>query len=279
MKKRLFFYAFTGIVLCFFVACEAKGGTKPKIGDAVFYDYVIKQGDALVFNAAKQVGDTAFIMLENSNEPTQKILTEKLLSLSVDDSTTFELDNQRTGYLRLHRIIAAAEFPKYIEEADRKQQVFEQRLKEIGKELNASIPIFQARQKAVMDSLNVFNEQFKKGLLTASFTPFVDSCAYFVVKGKESQNPKIKKWVWFHYAVALPNGSLKHSYNSLPRGTNVGEFAFNEQIERAVARFDEGSILMMSVPAKLSNLGGTTVSSELNGSMLIWIEVVKVLPL
>jgi hypothetical protein len=277
MKKRLFF--FTTLALCVFVACDTKNGSKPKIGDAVFYDYVIKQGDSVVYNATTPAQDTAFLILENSNEPDKKILMERLLNLSVNDTVNFALDNQRKGYLRLHRIVTAVDFPKYIEAADKKQQAFETRLKEIGKELNASMPVFKARQKMVTDSLIVFNEQFKKGLLTAQFTPFVDNSAYFIVKGKENADPKSKKWVWFHHAVILPNGKLMHSYNSLPRGTNVGEFSFNEQIERAAARFDEGSVIVMSVPTKLINLSRTTVESELNGSTLFCIEIVKVLEL
>jgi hypothetical protein len=274
--KKIFFYA--GFALCAFTGCDAKLGSKPKVGDAIFYDYVIKQGDSVVFKAANQIEDTAFLILESNN--LQQPLVEQVMKLSVHDSTHFQLDGQRTGYLRLHRIITAAEFPQYVAEAEKKEKVFEQRLRDIGKELKAVMPFYQGRQKTVIDSTVAFNTDFKKGVLTDKFKRMGDSCLYYVVKGADNPKSGKKKWVWFHYATVLPNGSkVINSYGGLPKASNVAEFGFNEQIERAAARFDEGSIILMAVPSKSFILDGKTGAVGANDYTLIWVEIVKILQL
>lgn len=274
MKKQLIYYSIS--VLGLFTSCGFNSGVKPKIGDAVFYDYVIKQGDSVVHKASNLVEDTAFMILETTNEPLQQKLIEKILSLSINDSTTFDLDNNRKGFLRLHRIISPAEFPKYIEEAQKKDQIFEQRLKEIGNELKTLAPFYQNRRKTVLDSTVLFNDMFKKGLLKDKLKPLSNGVFYDVVKGSDKLKRDRKKWVWFHFATVMPDNKITDSYNKMPKLTNLSEFEFNEYIERSAAKFDEGSIVLLAIPTKPMNTGEKIVASETKDSILIWIEIVKV---
>lgn len=272
MKKQLIYYSI--IALGIFTSC---GGHKPKIGDAVFYDYIIKQGDSIVFKASNQAEDTAFMIIENSNEPIQKNLIDKVMSLSINDSTSFDLDNQRKGFLRLHRIISAAEFPKYIEEAQKKDQIFEQRLKGVGSELKMVAPFYQNRRKAVLDSTVVFNDLFKKGLLKDKLKPLGNDVFYDVIKGSGNLKPDRKKWVWFHFATVMPDNKITDSYNKMPKLTNLSEFEFNERIERSAARFDEGSIVLLAIPSKPMNNNGKITEVVTNDYNILWVEIVKVI--
>lgn len=272
MKKQIIYYSI--IALGIFTSC---GGHKPKIGDAVFYDYIIKQGDSIVFKASNQAEDTAFMIIENSNEPIQKNLIDKVMSLSINDSTSFDLDNQRKGFLRLHRIISAAEFPKYIEEAQKKDQIFEQRLKGVGSELKMVAPFYQNRRKAVLDSTVVFNDLFKKGLLKDKLKPLGNGVFYDVIKGSGNLKPDRKKWVWFHFATVMPDNKITDSYNKMPKLTNLSEFEFNERIERSAARFDEGSIVILAVHSKPMNNNWKITEVVTNDYTILWVEIVKVI--
>lgn len=274
MKKRLIYY--TIIALGLFTSCGFNTEPKPKIGDAVFYDYTIKQGDSIVYKASNLAEDTAFMIIESTNEPIQKKLIDKIMSLSINDSTTFDLENQRKGFLRLHRIISAAEFPKYIEEAQKKDQIFEQRLKGVGSELKMVASFYQNRRKAVLDSTVVFNDLFKKGLLKDKLKSLGNGNFYYVVKGSGNLKPDRKKWVWFHFATVMPDNKIMDSYNRMPKLTNLSEFEFNERIERSAAKFDEGSIVILAIPSKPMNTGEKIVEAETKDYILIWVDIVKV---
>ena len=154
-----------GLLAAFFLFSACVGDSKPKVGDAVFYDYEVTQGDSVIFDARRSMRDTPLIVVEKSDnrEPIQRGLMENIVKLAVHDSMKFKLDNQKQGVLRLHRIIRAADFPKYIEEADKKQRVFEEKLQNTGKELRASLPFFQSRYKAVIDSTLIFTQQYQAG--------------------------------------------------------------------------------------------------------------------
>ena len=156
---------FCGHLAVFYLFSACASDSKPTVGDAVFYDYKVTQGDSVIFDARRSMRDTPLIVVEKSDnrEPIQGGLMENIVKLSVHDSMNFKLDNQKQGVLRLHRIIRAADFPKYIEEADKKQRVFEEKLQNTGKELRASLPFFQSRYKAVIDSTLIFTQQYQAG--------------------------------------------------------------------------------------------------------------------
>ena len=272
MQKSSFFY--TLLMLYLFASCL---GEKPKIGDAVLYDYTVKQGDSVVFKSSRASYDTATTIIESlvSNEPIKQALMDNVVKLSVNDSTTFELGNQQKGFLHLYRIIHAADFPKYIENADKRQKEFEQELQKIGKELNTSLPFYQSRRKAVLDSTIALTQQYKSGQLNDKIKILPTGIQYYVVKGNGTVKPLQKKWVWFHYASVKPeNKGMTDSYNIFPRTTNLAEFAMIEELERSAARFDEGSIVLLLIPNKLVDS-----SQSVSGHTVFWIEVVKVLNL
>ena len=214
MQKTRFFYIL--LMLYLFASCS---GEKPKIGDAVLYDYTVKQGDSVVFKSSRASYDTATTIIESlvGNEPIKQALMDNVVKLSVNDSMAFELGHQQKGFLHLYRIIRAADFPKYIENADKRQKEFEQELQKIGKELNASLPFYQSRRKAVLDSTIALTQQYKSGQLNDKIKTLPDGIQYYVVKGNGTVKPLQKKWVWFHYALVKPkNNETTDSYNIFP---------------------------------------------------------------
>jgi hypothetical protein len=278
VKKTIFYYTLCLIFSAF--ACQLDSTYKPKIGDAVLYDYVIKQGETVVFQSSRQSGDTTTMILEDvaASDPTKKALTERLKQMSENDTLSFDLAGGHKGFLRVYRVIPAKDFPKYIAEADKKQAAFEQRLREIGKELNADRPVYEARRKAVLDSAKLIFEQYKNGQLATKLTTLNADNQYFIVKGNDKNQEERKKWVWFHYVTYAPDGkTIIDSYNKLPRGTNVAEFTFNEALEKNVARFDEGTTAFFSVPAEYQNDAKTGENATVLKKSIYWVEVIKVL--
>ena len=280
MKKIIFYYLILGF--CLFESCESLFSTKPKLGDAVFYDYKVMQGDSVIFRASRSIDDTAMIVLEmNQNqEPIQTALMENITRLSLNDSISFNIGNQQKGFLRLHRIVPAADFPKYVADANKQEKIFEQDLQNIGKELRASLPFYQNRQKAVLDSTITLTQQYQKGQLNDKLKTLPTGIQYYVIKGNGNIKPARKKWVWFHYVLVLPNSNKTvDSYKNLPKSTNLSEFAMIEQLERSAASFDEGSIVLLLIPSKIvyspEKLGTTMADSNI----VYWVEVVKVLQL
>ena len=49
-----------------------------------------------------------------------------------------------------------------------------------------------------------------------------------------------------------------------------------EQLERSTASFEEGSIVLLLIPTKLTEPQGGKMSE---GNTVFWVEIVKVLPL
>ncbi len=48
MQKSIFYYLIVALYL--FESCS---GEKPQVGDAVFYDYTVKQGDSVIFKSSR----------------------------------------------------------------------------------------------------------------------------------------------------------------------------------------------------------------------------------
>ena len=277
MQKSIFYYFIFSIYL--FESCS---GNKPKVGDAVFYEYTVKQGDSVVFKSSRSLYDTALTVVESpiNDKLIERALMENVVKLSVNDSTTFDLGNQQKGFLRLYRIVPEAEFPKYIADANKQEKVFEQKLHEASKELSASLPFYQSRRKAVLDSTIALTKQYQAGQLNTQLKTLPTGIQYYVVKENGSVKPVQKKWVWFHYASVVRNSNKTvDSYNNLPKSTNLAEFAMIEELERSAARFDEGSIVLLLIPTKLAYPRESLSDITANGSTVFWIEVVKVLNL
>lgn len=277
--KKYIVYSIT--ILAFILeACQSGSNDKPKIGDAVLYDYVIKQGDAVVFESSKQSGDTTTMILDdvNASDPTKRALVERIMGMSTNDTLSFNLEDNKKGFLRLYRIISPSDFPKYIEESEKKQRVFEQHLQEIGKELRAAMPMYQSRRKAVLDSAKLIFEQYQKGQLDSKLNTLSANNQFFIIRGDGKIQRERKKWVWFHYVTFGPDGkTLIDSYQNLPRGTNVAEFTFNEALEKSVAHFDVGSTVFFSVPSEYQNVPKTGENAAVLTKSIYWVEVVKVL--
>ena len=194
MQKSIFYYLIVAVYL--FESCS---GDKPKVGDAVFYDYTAKRGDSVIFKSSRSLYDTALALVESpvNDEPIQRALMENVIKLSVNDSTTFDLGNQQKGFLRLYRIVPEAEFPKYIADANKQEKVFEQKLHEASKELSASLPFYQSRRKAVLDSTIVLTKQYQAGQLNTQLKTLPTGIQYYVVKENGSVKPVQKNGFGF----------------------------------------------------------------------------------
>lgn len=273
MKNTIFY----SIAFLIFMSQACHFKSTPKIGDAVLYAYVVKQGDSIVYKAAHQIGDTATIILEdiNNNEPTKRALVERIMKMSENESLSFDLNNNQKGFLQLYKIIPATEFSKYIEEGNKKQKVFEQRLQEIRKELILSLPSYQNRQKSVVDSATMLFEQCKKGQLNDKLNKLGVDNTFYVVKGNGKIQPERKKWVWFHYVTILPNNKQMNSYKNLPKCTNLAEFELGEELEKSASSFDEGEIILLNIPS--TNSLKIAANSAISNRTIFWIEIVKVL--
>ena len=77
----------------------------------------------------------------------------------------------------------------YIADANKQEKVFEQKLHEASKELSASLPFYQSRRKAVLDSTIVLTKQYQAGQLNTQLKTLPTGIQYYVVKENGSVKP------------------------------------------------------------------------------------------
>lgn len=226
--------------------------------DFAFYRYEVYQGDSLVFSATQEPGDTAQTFVEDpalhSGNSFQESLMKQLPRLSPGDSARFPIGNQYQGVLHLLHFVAKEDYPKYIEEGDRRRAAFEERLEEIKKEMAELEPRYKARAEAVADSTRRWAEMLRTGLLKDQMNSFPPGVRYLLIEpGNGPTANKSSSWTWIHFCAAAPDGEiLLNTYASKPVVVNRRGALLAPWIEKSVTQFPEGSIVLLAVPYDLA---------------------------
>lgn len=272
-------YLFFFLVLL--VACkDAK--QHPKLGDYVLYDYIIKQGDSVVYDASSLRQDTAQAILENptTNEnEIQKKLMSNITELSAGDSVQFDISKNQKGYIKLHRIIEQKDFAQYIESGNKEQAAFESRLLDIRNYLKSSIAFYNNRAINVRDSVTQLAKAYKIGTLSKSLNTLPSGIKYIMLQEGMGDLPRNKRaWIWMHFSGVLPDGTfLAQTYQGGKIQTiNQSEHNLMSGLEIAATQFKAGSKVLIIIPPNLAYGSDGMGKVPSNSELIFIVEIVKV---
>lgn len=264
-------------------ACEKNRAGSPKIGDFVFYDYHVRQGDALVFSAGAEPGDTAEAFVEDpervADSPYQEALMKQLLRMTPGDSIRFAIGKDEEGFLRLHRFVAQEDYSRYIAEGDRRRAVFEVRLEEIKAEMASLSAGYAARAMQVADSTARYTELLRTGKLDGQLQPLASGIRYLLLEeGAGAAANKSSSWTWVHFCSMLSDGRpVLNTYAEKPVVVNRRGALLGPWLEVAVTRFPEGSRLLLVVPPTPALEAGSVAQGKADGNdLIVLMEIARV---
>ena len=276
--KQIFYLLFFLLYLC---SCK-NINQHPQLGDYVLYNYIIKQGDSVVYDAFNIRQDTAQTILENpttNDNDVQNKLLSNIAKLSVGDSIQFDISNNQKGYIKLHRIIEQKDFAQYIESGNKEQAAFESRLLEIRNYLKSSIGFYDSRSKNVRDSVAILAKAYQTGTLSKPLSTLPSGIKYTILEEGTGDIPRNKRaWIWMHFSGVLPDGAfLAQTYQGGKIQTiNQSEHNLMPGLEIAATQFKAGSKVLIVIPPDLAygskGIGNVPPNSEL----IFIIEIVKV---
>ncbi len=254
----------------------------PQLGDYVLYDYIVKQGDSVAYDAFTIRQDTAQAILENptsSSHSIQDQLMSNLIKLSAGDSIEFNVSNNQKGYIKLHRIIAQKDFAQHIESSNKEQAAFESRLLDIRNYLKSSIGFYDSRAKNVRDSVAILAKAYQMGTLSKPLSTLPSGIKYTILEDGTGDIPRNKRaWIWMHFSGVLPDGTfLAQTYQGGKIQTiNQSEHNLMPGLEIAATQFKAGSKVFIVIPPNLAygskGIGNVPPNSEL----IFIVEIVKV---
>jgi len=262
-------------------ACSVSNSDKPRIDDFAFFRYAVYQGDSLIFSATAEPGDTAQTFVENPDLHSGDIFMEALMRhlphMYVGDSSSFAIGNQYRGVLHLLHFVAKEDYPKYIEEGDKRRAAFEVRLEEIKKEMDELEPAYKARAEAVADSTRRWAELLRTGELDGQLNAFPPGIRYLLIeRGSGPLANKTSSWTWVHFCAALPNGDiLLNTFARKPVVVNRRGALLAPWVEKSVTQFPEGSRILLAVPYELAFGEEGNVPVPQGSDLYILLEVLR----
>lgn len=276
------------IITCFIwvgsvvFACQQQhSANRPALNDFVFYRYEVYQGDSLVYTAVKEPGDTAQTFVEDPalhiGNDLQVALMKQLPQLSPGDSIVFDLGNNRQGRLHLLHFIRRADYPKYIEEGNKRRAIFEERLEVIKAEMNNQEPFYRARAQAVADSAVYYAKLLREGILDDQMKTFAPGISYVLLKkGSGATANKRSSWTWIHFCGLTPDGQiLLNTYEVKPVVVNRRGALLAPWVEKSVVQFPEGSQVLLKVPYSMAFGEESNVPVPVGSDLIVLMEIIR----
>ncbi len=280
MTKTLAF-ALAPIFLLWAGACTSGKEGGPRLNDFAFYRYEIYQGDSLVYSATKEPEDTAQTFVEDpalhGGNDFQVALMKQLPRLMPGDSARFAVGPGLEGRLYLLHFIRQEDYPRYIEEGDRRRAVFEARLEEIKAEMAEKEPFFKGRAQAVADSALRWGEMLRRGELDGQLQSFKPGIQYLLIhRGEGPLANKSSSWTWIHFCAVSPAGNiLLNTYAAKPVVVNRRGALLAPWVERSVIQFPEGSTVLLKVPYELAFGEEGNVPVQAGSDLYVLLEILK----
>ncbi len=254
----------------------------PQLGDYVLYDYIVKQGDSVVYDASTIRQDTAQAIIENPKTSTNAIQDQLMINLnklSAGDSVQFNISNNQKGYIKLHRIIAQKDFAQHIESSNKEQAAFESRLLDIRNYLKSSVTFYDSRAKNVRDSVSQLAKAYKMGTLSKLLNTLPSGIKYTILEEGTGDIPRNKRaWIWMHFSGVLPDGTfLAETYQGGKIQTiNQSEHNLMPGLEVAATQFKAGSKVFIIIPPDLAYGSDGMGKVPRNSKLIFIVEIVKV---
>lgn len=261
---------------------KAGTGAKANLGDAAFYDVILKGDDSTLFSTIKEGQPAKSLVEDPAKNPDvfYKLTMEALSMLKVGDSATFKmpLDTFKTKPAGLEKakmaslIIMLREVKSKAEVEARQTE-----LKALAAAIQAAKPVFQGRAKAVTDSMTAIAKAYGAGQFPANVKELPSGLKIAVLKEGTGALPKKGEVVLVNYYGALKTG-VKFD-ESFTRGEPINFPLGAGQVipgwDEGVAQLKEGSTAILFVPSKLGYGERAQGPIPANSDLVFYVELVK----
>ena len=261
---------------------KAGTGAKANLGDAAFYDVILKGDDSTMFSTLKEGQQAKSLVEDPSKNPDAfyKLTMEALATLKVGDSATFKmpLDTFKIKPAGLEKakmatLIIVLRDVKAKAEVEARQA----ELKALAASIQAAKPVFQARAKGVLDSTTKIAKDFGAGKFPANVQTLPSGLKIAVLKEGTGALPKKGEVVLVNYYGALKTGAKFDE--SFTRGEPISFPLGAGQVipgwDQGLAAMKEGTIAVLFVPAALGY--GERVQGPIpaNSDLVFYVELLK----
>jgi FKBP-type peptidyl-prolyl cis-trans isomerase FkpA len=261
---------------------KAGTGAKANLGDAAFYDVILKGDDSTMFSTLKEGQQAKSLVEDPSKNPDAfyKLTMEALATLKVGDSATFKmpLDTFKIKPSGLEKAKVAT-LIIVMRDIKSKAQVEARQaeLKALGESIQAAKPVFMARAKGVTDSTTKIAKEFGAGKFPANVTTLPSGLKIAVLKEGTGALPKKGEVVLVNYYGALKTG-VKFD-ESFTRGEPISFPIGSGQVipgwDEGLAQMKEGTIAILFVPAALGYGERAQGPIPANSDLVFYVELLK----
>ena len=261
---------------------KAGSGAKASIGDAAFYDVILKGDDSTMFSTLKEGQQAKSLVEDPSKNPDAfyKLTMEALAILKVGDSATFKmpLDTFKVKPAGLEKakmatLIIVLRDVKSKAEVEARQA----ELKALAASIQAAKPDFIARAKGVADSTATIAKDFGAGKFPANVQTLPSGLKIAVLKEGTGALPKKGEVVLVNYYGTLKTG-VKFD-ESFTRGEPISFPIGAGQVipgwDQGLATMKEGTIAVLFVPAALGYGERAQGPIPANSDLVFYVELLK----
>ena len=261
---------------------KAGSGAKANVGDAAFYDVILKGDDSTMFSTLKEGQQAKSLVEDPSKNPDAfyKLTMEALAILKVGDSATFKmpLDTFKVKPAGLEKakmatLIIVLRDVKAKAEVEARQA----ELKALAASIQAAKPVFVGRAKAVADSTTKLAKEFGAGKLPANVQTLPSGLKMAVLKEGTGALPKKGEIVLVNYYGAMKTG-VKFD-ESFTRGEPISFPLGAGQVIRGwdegLATMKEGTIAVLFVPAALGYGERAQGPIPANSDLVFYVELLR----
>ena len=257
-------------------------GAKANVGDAAFYDVILKGDDSTMFSTLKEGQQAKSLVEDPSKNPDAfyKLTMEALAILKVGDSATFKmpLDTFKVKPAGLEKakmatlIIVLRDVKSKAEVESRQAE-----LKALAASIQAAKPDFIARAKGVADSTAKLAKEFGAGKFPANVQTLPTGLKIAVLKEGTGALPKKGEIVLVNYYGALKTG-VKFD-ESFTRGEPISFPLGAGQVipgwDQGLATMKEGTIAVLFVPAALGYGERAQGPIPANSDLVFYVELLR----
>ena len=257
-------------------------GAKANVGDAVFYDVVLKGDDSTLFSTIKE-GQQAKSLLEDPKtnpEIFYKVTMEALSILKVGDSATFTvpLDTFKTKPAGLEKAkVASLTIMLRTIKSKKDVEARQEELKALAASIQAAKPVFIARAKGVADSTSKIAKDFGAGKFPANVKELPSGLKIAILKEGTGAMPKKGEVVLVNYYGALKTGvKFDESFTrGEPINFPIGAGQVIPAWDQGLMELKEGTIAVLFVPAALGYGERKTGPIPANSDLVFYVELLK----
>ena len=264
---------------------KAGTGAKATIGDAAFYDVLLRKDDSLMFSTMTE-GQQARSMVEDpktAKDPFFKLTQEALLTLKEGDSATFimpldtfKIKPQGLEDAKVAKLTIILRKVKSKGDVEKRQG----ELKALAESIEAAKPAFMARAKAVGDSAKAIAKDYGLGKLPAGVKELPSGLKIVVLREGTGPLPKKGEVVLVNYYGAMKDG--KKFDESFSRGEPINFPVGAGQVipgwDEGLMNLKEGTTAILFVPSKLGygdRAAGQKGEIPANSDLIFYVELLK----